>query len=595
MKRITFRVKNIKLFFFVAVLCAFFMDAAQVQGSWTTGGPSGGYINSLAMAATNPDIIYAGTDSGVFKTVDGGDTWTKTGFPEILVRVVQVAPDNPDIVYAGTTDHRPISSEDGIYKSEDGGSTWTQKGLAGARVNAIAIDPLNPDILYTAAGRPYSSYSGEIIGIFKSTDGGETWQEKLSEGLGAVVALLIDTDNSSYIYAGVDDGKLGFRKSTDGGETWVGRQVNARGSFDEVFALAITPAGCDPAVIYAFSFGYDDDVYKSMDRGESWTRTNLQPIDCGVSQRRLSLAVDPNDPHTIYVSNWCLKTPIGGVYKTSDGGETWSLKVNDLPQSVAFSIVIDPRNSNVYVGLAEGGVYKSTDGAESWNMSSQGIGEIYIKGLAVDQTASDTVFATAYAIGLTKTTTGGTSWDYLIGLPTDLGAVAIDPQNPSTIWVGDGYHYDNRFYVYKSTDGGQSWTSIEFLYFYPSSSSTGVSDILINADDSDCILVGTSGFDGVLARTTDGGLSWEKLGFSTTALAADPNNPNVVYMGKTQIGQIFQYFNVWESMISIEITPAGGIGGVRDIEVDSDSKVYVAASDGFLTMVWGISPLPSWP
>jgi photosystem II stability/assembly factor-like uncharacterized protein len=546
----------------------------DVAASWTTGGPCGGYINSLAMAETNPDIIYAGTDNGAFKTVDGGDTWTRTGIPEILVRVVQVAPNNSDIIYAGTND--------GVYKSEDGGNTWTQKGLDGAKwVNTIAIDPLNPDILYAGAGKPYSSYSGEIIGIFKSTDGGETWQEKLSEGLDAVVALLIDTNNSSYIYAGVNDGKLGFRKSTDGGETWVGRQVNSRGSFDYVVALAMTPAGYDPAVIYAFSFGYDDDVYKSMDRGESWTRTNLQPIDCGVSQRRLSLAVDPNDPHTIYVSNWCLKTPIGGVYKTSDGGETWSLKVNDLPQSVAFSIVIDPRNSDVlYIGLSEGGVYKSTDAAENWNISSQGISQTYIKGLAVDPTASDTVFATVTGIGVAKTTTGGASWDYLVGLPTNLGAVAIDPQNPSTIWVGDGYHYDNRFYVYKSTDGGQSWTSIEFLHFSPSSASTGVSDILINVDDSDCILVGTSGFDGVLARTTDGGLTWQQVGSSTTALAADPNNHDVVYVGKTRIGQVFRYPNVWGSWNSTEITPAEGIGGVRDIEVDSDSKVYVAASDG---------------
>ncbi|HUV45370.1 MAG TPA: M4 family metallopeptidase, partial [Dehalococcoidales bacterium] len=111
---------------------------SEGTSQWTTNGPYGGYVNSLAMAGTNPDIVYAGTERGVFKTADGGATWTKTGFPEILARVVQVAPGDPDIVCAGT--------DDGIYKTGDGGSTWTHKGLSGARVNAIAIDSTNSSV-----------------------------------------------------------------------------------------------------------------------------------------------------------------------------------------------------------------------------------------------------------------------------------------------------------------------------------------------------------------------------------------------------------------------------------------------------------------
>ena len=96
MKKLIFQLKTIALFFFVGVFFTFFMCATEAQASWTTGGPYGGYINNLAMA-TNPDVIYAGTKSGgVFKTVDGGDTWAKTGFPEIQVRVVQVVPENPE-------------------------------------------------------------------------------------------------------------------------------------------------------------------------------------------------------------------------------------------------------------------------------------------------------------------------------------------------------------------------------------------------------------------------------------------------------------------------------------------------------------------
>jgi photosystem II stability/assembly factor-like uncharacterized protein len=580
MKELYFRLKYIPLLFFSCVLCVVFMGAAQAQGSWTTGGPyTDTYINTLAMAEGNPDIIYAGTVRGVFKTVDGGYTWTKINFPDIEVRAVAVVSDNPGIVYVGT-DHGapPVYPEDGIYKSEDGGSTWTQKGLSGARVNTIAIDPLNPQILYAGTGKPESSYSEEIIGIFKSTDGGETWEEKLSEGFGSVTALLIDADNSSYIYAGVETiasspyyDKGGLRKSTDGGETWVSKQLRPDywNTDGRVVALAMTPAGFNPPAIYGVTWG--DDAYKSTDMGESWAATNTPYISLNPPW---SLAVDPNNPDVIYAGT---RYGEGQLYKSTDGANTWSIKVNGLPSDLSSSpssIVIDPRNSDVYVGLYDSGVYRSTDGAESWSIVSKIIDDTYIKNLAVHPTFSNTVLAAVYGDKLAKTTDEGTSWNYLVDSPTTVGGIAFDPQNPSTIWVGGGS------YVYKSSDDGQNWVGIQFLECYPGPCDSRGSDILIKPDDSDSILVGTSSFDGVLARTTDGGLSWEQLGFSTTALATDPNNPDVVYMGKTQIGQIFQYFNVWESMISIEITPAEGIGGVGDIEVDSDSKVYVAASDG---------------
>ena len=163
--------------------------------------------------------------------------------------------------------------------------------------------------------------------------------------------------------------------------------------------------------------------------------------------------------------------------------------------------------------------------------------------------------------------------------PRVLGAVAIDPQNPSILIAGDGSRRSRSFYIHRSLNGGQNWTDIEFLYC-SGYCLTGVSEILIDVNNSDNILVGTSGYDGVLARTTNGGLTWQQIGFSTTALAVDPNNPNVVYQGKTQIGQVFRYTNVWGAFVPTNITPPAGIGGVRDIVVDTSSQVYVAASDG---------------
>ncbi|MFQ6619004.1 MAG: WD40/YVTN/BNR-like repeat-containing protein, partial [Fidelibacterota bacterium] len=157
--------------------------------TWTSGGPWGANINCMSMVITYPDFIYAGTDLGLFKTVDGGENWTKTDFPDIKARAVAVVSDDPQIVYVG--------SDSGLYKSEDGGNTWTMKGLHEASINAIAVEPQNSLTLYVGTG-------GDTVGIFKSTDGGDTWQIKYSEGLNAVWVLLIDTENSSQIYAGVD-------------------------------------------------------------------------------------------------------------------------------------------------------------------------------------------------------------------------------------------------------------------------------------------------------------------------------------------------------------------------------------------------------
>jgi hypothetical protein len=217
----------------------------------------------------------------------------------------------------------------------------------------------------------------------------------------------------------------------------------------------------------------------------------------------------------------------------------------------------------------------------------------YIEDLAVHPTNSSTVFATikrkkGREYCLAKTANAGDAWDYLADSPSPLKAVEIYTQNPSIIWVGDGFHVDNSFYVYKSSDSGQSWTEKMFFYFISGFDWTGVADILIKPGDQDSILVASDHYvvdensfgEGVLTRTTNGGGTWEKLGLSTTALAADPNNPNVIYRGTRRIGQVFRYTDIWGYFTAEEITPAGGIGDIRDIEVDSDTKVYVAASDG---------------
>ena len=563
-----------KSIFFVGILCAFLMGVTQVPAYWTSGGPYGGYIHSLAIAPTDPDIIYSATDNGIFKTTDGGAAWTKTGFPETLAIAVQVGPDNPNTVWAGT--------DDGIYKSEDGGSTWTLKGLTGARVNTIVINPGNPNLLFAGTGVPRST--GEIAGVFKSTDGGDNWEEKLSAGLDAVAALLIDVDDFSCIYAGVytEGGGPGFYRSPDGGDSWVSRQVGSLWPWDNVVALAMTPAGYSSPVIYAVN-GSDTDVFKSIDQGDSWTPANT-PFVSPASP--WAVAVDPNEPNVVYVGTHYYQ---GRFYKSTDAGGTWSIKTNGLPPSVPSDIVIDPRNSDVYAGLSEGGVYKSNDEAESWHNSSQGMNNTFLNDLAVHPTSSDMVYAAIKGQGhhLGKTTNGGTSWNYLVGSSTNRGAVAIDPQISMTLFTGFGWALRTNpiCRLEKSTDGGQTWTNTGYLFYKIGTVWLGFSDIWVHPSDSNTILVAVAGFGidgGGVYRSTNGGETWEKTySFWAATLAADPTDPQILYFGSERWGYVFRSTDAGENWTRIS-PGAEWVWEVRDIEVDLNTDVYAATGEGLM-------------
>ncbi|MFN2221541.1 MAG: hypothetical protein ACK2UH_03240, partial [Candidatus Promineifilaceae bacterium] len=150
--------------------------------AWESNGPYGGELNCLAKAPTSLDVMYAGSDSGMYKSTNNGADWFQLNFAEIDVHSCQVSPASADVVYAGTGD--------GIYRSMDGGASWTDLGLAEAQVNAIAIHPTNPNIVLAGTGWLRVSSESEIVGIFKSEDGGSTWNLKDSNNLDTVEAIL---------------------------------------------------------------------------------------------------------------------------------------------------------------------------------------------------------------------------------------------------------------------------------------------------------------------------------------------------------------------------------------------------------------------
>jgi photosystem II stability/assembly factor-like uncharacterized protein len=301
---------------------------------------------------------------------------------------------------------------------------------------------------------------------------------------------------------------------------------------------------------------------------------------------------------------------------------------NGLPDGGGPSgMVIDPRNSNVYVGLREGGIYASTDGGASWH-HQEFPWSVRINDLAIDPFSSDKVLAVIdEGRDLAATSNGGASWDYLVGSPGRQRAVAIDPQNPSNIWVGDDFKFGGycifnpidftetcscnlTLYVYSSENGGQSWTSSshglisgemswsDIVYGHCSSR---VSDIMIKPDDSETILIAMMNFNGALKRTTDGGDNWVYVGGPSRTIAANPGDSSYMYYGHeqwsgyTQVGSVYASSNggaTW-GYLSLNESWPGSITSVIDLEVNREffgeygyAPTYAATSSGLIKTAW---------
>jgi hypothetical protein len=239
---------------FVFSLLAFFLLFFSIKvnaGTWTSNGPEGGTIRALAIDPVTTATVYTGTGGGVFKTTDGGASWSpmNSGLTNTRVQALAIDPVTPATIYAGTYGG-------GVFKTTDGGANWLpmNSGLTNTNVNALAIDPVIPATIY--AGTGYSPYFPSI-GVFKSTDGGASWSPMNSGLTGTDVrALAIDPVTTATVYAGTyGDGVF---KSTNAGASW--SPMNSGLTNTIVQALAIDPL--TPATIYAGTYGGGVFVYR---------------------------------------------------------------------------------------------------------------------------------------------------------------------------------------------------------------------------------------------------------------------------------------------------------------------------------------------
>jgi photosystem II stability/assembly factor-like uncharacterized protein len=303
----------------LVVLLLVQQSAAQpALNVWSNNGPNA-YVNSVVVDPNNSNVIYAGSNSGVLKSVNNGTNWFTVnqmdawGLKSDLV--------NPDTIYACT--------EGGVLKSTDGGVNWnTVSPVTG--VGPLAVSANNPSFIYAATDK----------NILVTTDGGESWNTRqLPIAYEDMNLLEVDPQNPNVIYTFVTDYDflLALFKSTNGGTSWTRLYYGGNGSTVATNALKIDSA--NPNIIYAATY---HGVYKSTDGGTSWTLR-------GFPGSTFALAIDPINSGTLYAGVFN-----SGVYKSTDDGATWSSFNNGLTNHKVWNLTIDRTGKFLYAGTPTG-------------------------------------------------------------------------------------------------------------------------------------------------------------------------------------------------------------------------------------------------
>ncbi len=547
------------------------MSALGQDGTWTTHGPFGGSVYCLVSDPSNAATLYAGTDRGVYRSDDAGVTWSaaNAGLPAFRVETIAIDPTSPSTLYAGTLTPNGVQSV-GIFKSTDGAESWTAindglidpiTGISPLDVWSLAIDPRNPKTIL--AGSRFSE-------IFKSTDGGETWRFKTLGGYNVGLetsAFQFDPANSFQVLAASTQGLL---RSIDGGETW-GGYGNVNNSF---FTLVTDPSSA--TTLYAGNIN-GSGIFKSTDGGAHWTSINNGlPSNQGATGAWplvLGFAVDPAHPATLYAGTYG-----NGLYRSTDGGSNWSSAGSGMRSTYGTAFAFEPSSTLVAATLG-GGVYRSADGGGTWAPSNAGLDAGMVSSLLSDPAAPGTVYAALFD-GVYRSTDGGGTWQAVNnGMPViPVSALASRPGSPRTLLaatLGGG--------ILKSTDGGGSW----------SASSQGLTDLFVSSIVVDptsplTLYAGTDHSSSASQRvfkSTDGGATWTQTGLDAgqnpiTFLAVNPANASqVIAMSENALGY-YQSLDAGKTWTTV--TTNSSCGGINTGFFDPAGSIVSVGGTGGL-------------
>jgi photosystem II stability/assembly factor-like uncharacterized protein len=483
-------------------------DEAEHWSEATSSTLSQNIIYSLVVDPQNASTLYArvfgpGSQNGVFRSTDGGKTWTRTTVDLFLLTI-----DPQGAIYAAGSV---------LFKSADGGTTWSALSFSGA-ISALVFDPQNPNSMYAA----------DFSGVYKSTDGGASWSGPGS-GMRAIglLSLAIDPQSPDTLYAGTG---LAFFKSMDRGKNWMANS-SWKPAYNAPVTIAVDPK--NSSKLYAAAVadeGYCAGLFGSRDAGMSWANIGL--IGC-IS----AVVVDPQNPDTVYVAMLS-----AGVVKINslDGGQSWTGINSGLAGDTVTALALDPQNPQIlYAGVQSRAglgvvstLFKTTDGGMTWNSTAMTVAKSIVNAVTIDSQNSNTVYAVTATSpnapgGLWKSVDGGASWrDLSPSLPSPVYTVAVNPKNPTTIYAG------TDFAAMTSMDAGETWA--------PLASNIG-SARLLTLDPKNPSTLYAAGPGGLFEISTSASLNVTSIGFDVSVVKIGTTF-NATIAGPNLTGQV--YFDV---------------------------------------------------
>ncbi len=566
------------------------INPSPIPGTGNTR-PASGRVVDVAVHPNDPNHWLIGASTGgVWQTLDAGATWTPLTDTQasLAMGAIAFAPSNPNIIYAGTGGERLfVQGGAGLLKSSDGGSTWTllaTSTFAKKSFTDIWVDPTNPNLLSAAIVRAFSGYTGypppiPPSGIFKSTDGGVTWAQKLA---GQATDLEVDPSDFNRQYAGIGEvfgnAANGVYRSTDAGNTWTlinGPWTTMLGGVGHT-ELGMAPS--NPNTLYvsiqdaADSVGNDGGILGLFRTDNAWDATPTWVQIPGATEYAEDIIVDPSDPNTLYYAGGVLlwkctncgvsptwteishlnSAPLnnihvdqstmawagsrlivgndGGVWSTPDGGNTWADHNTNLSITQFYHGSIHPTNPNFAFGGSQDNGTEKWTGTSAWEQIRGGDGGAN----AISSSDPNNRWAVSFQnLGIQRTVNGGVSFSVADSGIDKTGVLFIAPieecSSDDSVFIAgtDNLWRSNDFFSGVSP----AWSS------NGPEMASGISALAFALSDSTCNTYAFGTANGQLRLTTNGGTTWNDIDLGNvvpnryvTDLAFDPTNANILYV-----------------------------------------------------------------
>jgi len=543
------------------------MESPDNAAGWQSIGPEGGSIGAFAPASDNRNdilAIVASSYSGpsfIFRSLNGGKSWTKAAKLDKPVWDIKRDPSNPSIIYG--------LAQDRFYKSVNGGTSWSPIVFDNKffTYGQIAIDPMSPGRIYISGSYRYKSWD-TCMAVAKSTNKGATWAIKQvfpTSDSGQASTIALDPKKPSTVYLGgyvaTDKYHARLCKSMDGGTTWE----------DISGPIAETPAviAVDPVNSKNLFVANSKGIYRSTNGGKSLIKSSGGP-------HGYCIAFDTAHSKTVFAggdaavfksvnggSSWtkyskglyggvhCLAPTSSGIlsgtdcgaFGSADGGKTWQPSQAGIAQSATMALAVSPSDpKSVYTSVYGLSLFYSPNGGASWEKTSNPGKEAYayIQSLAIHPTAPHLLYAVYNGEdvegGLYRTPDAGLKWTRILN--RSVSDVSINNKDPRNLFAL-GYTKSGKNYIstlLRSFDGGDHWVSFPTATNVPSMPYS----MVCHPEDPEIVYIGAARMDhyrGVIFKTVDGGKTWNmiqytgKSGDYPYSMALDPNNTNRILAG----------------------------------------------------------------